>query len=133
MPKQMDFSEVVEILDRVSKRTPPVLKDALDRIGEHAAERSKANAHILSGALRESLHSTGAKISGKVVKVSVESDLPYALRRHEEPTELGPVSAAQPGTPEGGVGVGFVRRVVQYHKEKYEEMIAEQFRSPSTM
>lgn len=126
------FDEMIMELDRMGREGDQILREALDEIGEHAAERAKANAPILDGDLRASIHSTGAKIHGKKIDVAIVADSEYAYKQHEEltpagPMNLGPVSRLQPGTPEGGVGGKFVERVVQFHLSRYEQIIQDKF------
>lgn len=126
------FDEIIFELDRMGKEGDQILRRALDRIGEHAEERVKANAPILDGDLRASIRSTGAKIHGRKIDLAIVADVPYAYKQHEEltpagPLQLGPISSQQPGTVEGGVGGKFVERVVQYHLHTYEEIIGEEF------
>lgn len=130
------FDSIIAEVDRVNRDGDKLLREALDKIGKHAEERAKANAPVLDGDLRASIHSTGAKIHGKKIDVAIVSDSPYAYKQHEDLTpagamNLGPISAQQPGTPEGGVGGKFIERVVQYHLSTYEEMLQESFQRPS--
>ena len=83
----------------------------------------RLNTPILSGNLRESLTIQLRSLQKGRVGFNVISDLPYALRVHEEERRLGPVSAIQPEQPEGGVGNKFVERVVHYHAEEIRAVI----------
>lgn len=116
------------LLDRVFAAA----EAAMQQIGAHAAERGQANAPIKSGDLRRSIaHSVvrdGSNVTAKVVATE-----PYALRMHEEltpfgPLNLGPISAIQPSTPEGGVGGRFFTRVLDFHAAPYTKFLRDAVR-----
>ena len=122
-----------------------VLDEALRRIGNHIAERSKATAPILTGALRASLTPTPVTGGLNQKTISVVSDIPYAIDMHEHQVKtltgpviygLGPYSriadaAFHQGrgilgrftSPEYGVGGSFITRVVNAHSADYKEFI----------
>jgi len=125
-------------LERALKRTARLLsltrndlEEAMTELSRKAAWRSKLNAPILTGALRRSIRPIPLK--GETTKIfgGVKTgDLPYALKMHEGEYNLGPVSAAQPMTREGGVGRKFITRVFNYmlsHRE-YENLLREKWR-----
>lgn len=86
---------------------------------EFLAERSKLNAPILSGDLRKGIKPTPVTEKRKVVEGGVGIGVTdYALRMHEGVYSLGPISAAQPPTPEGGVGRKYTKRVVDFHNSR---------------
>jgi hypothetical protein len=82
--------------------------------------RIRLNTPILTGKLRESLETIKPPV-GRVASVEIQSSVPYALRVHEEPHQLGPVSREQPMQPEGGVGHRFIVRVVDYHAKDLKD------------
>ena len=106
---------------------------AMEAIGAHAAERGQANAPIKSGDLRRSIkHSV--KRDGENVTATIVATEPYALRMHEEltpagPLNLGPISAIQPTTPEGGVGGKFFTRVLDFHADPYTRFLRDAVRA----
>lgn len=121
--------------DKVLEAT---LNKTLTEIGKHVTHRARANAPILTGDLRKSI---GYEVDGDTLVLSSYS--PYALTQHEvlrpygdKPPpygrkpywELGPVSAQQPMTPEGGVGGKFFTRVIDYHSETYRQKLNEALR-----
>lgn len=79
--------------------------------------RIRLNTPILTGRLRESLEVIRPPVS-RVAAVEIQSDVPYALRQHEEIHRLGPVSREQPSQPEGGVGSKFIVRVVDFYADQ---------------
>lgn len=96
---------------------------AMEGIGSHAAERAQANAPIKSGDLRRSIRHR-IIVRGRIITAKIIASEPYALRMHEEldpagTLQLGPLSRAQPGTPEGGVGGKYIERVVNHHVVTY--------------
>lgn len=122
-----------------------VLDQALLRIGNHIAERAKATAPILTGALRASLTPSPVTGSGNQKSISIVSDIPYAVDMHEYQVKtitnqpiygLGPFSRiadaqflqgrnilGQYSQAEGGVGGSFITRVVNAHAPSYKEFI----------
>ena len=115
-----DLRKGISFFQLFRKAMPGLLKNGLERVSKHALERSRFNAPILTGNLRGSLQiSKPFKVGTDQMAVDFGSTLPYALRWHEEPFELGPISALQPGTPEGGVGNKYIERVINIHKLMY--------------
>jgi hypothetical protein len=110
---------------------------AMNQIAEFTAERSVANAPILKGPLRADMQVLPARRVGDQIIAKVVNTTPYALKQHEDlgpPNvnpegwmNLGPVSAVQPGTPEGGVGGKYIQRVVQYHLSRFVKFIQTAF------
>lgn len=87
------------------------------------AERAKANAPVDEGDLRD-------KIEGKVqvkgqtlIDGEITCDVSYALAMHEGDYKLGKKSAAQPHTPEGGVGRKFIERAIQYNSREVDKKL----------
>jgi len=103
-----------------------VLAQLADVIMPHVVERARLNAPILEGDLRRSIQYAKPRIlaSGTIV-TGVGSDLPYALRWHEEPFNLGPISRLQPAALEGGIGTKYITRVLNYHHSRYRESLRE--------
>jgi hypothetical protein len=91
----------------------------------HVVERARLNAPILEGDLRSSIQFRSPTVSGGVVVTGIGSDLPYALRWHEEDFNLGPISILQPATLEGGIGKKYITRVVNYWNERYKNSLRE--------
>ena len=105
----------------------------LNKIAEHSAIRAKANAPILTGELRMGIYYIPAYlIFGKNVvaaKVVGNPSVLHMMVQHENltpagPWKLGPVSAAQPPTPEGGVGGHFFLRVIEFHSQRYSNYLS---------
>lgn len=108
------------------------LRDTIERWLEMAvnfiAERATANAPILSGDLRAAMTATKPEWNGNEIFAKVIDTVPYALLQHEVLTpaghfQLGPISAQQPGTPEGGVGGWYIQRVVQHNLPRLEALL----------
>lgn len=111
----------------LNKRVFLAAQVAMNAIGAHAAERAQANAPIKSGDLRRSIRHT-VRVEGSRIVAKVIVSEPYALRMHEEltpegPLQLGPLSEAQPNTPEGGVGGKFLQRVLDFHAVAYTKFL----------
>lgn len=114
-----------EILD-LPKQLRKALLNIVEEIMRHLVERSRLNAPIKTGDLRGSLmYEKPRLVASGVIESGIGSDLPYALRWHEEPFNLGPISARQPSTPEGGVGNKYVTRAADYRRKQYAEIIME--------
>lgn len=97
-------------------------KEDFEKEVKFLEERAEVNAPILSGELREKI-SSETKIEGKRVTGEILCDVPYALQVHEEEYTLGPVSEAQPATPEGGVGRKFIERVITHNSAAVSERL----------
>jgi hypothetical protein len=109
----------------IPKSVEGTAKDAQNVILDHAATRAVLNAPILEGPLRRGIRRTAVRSeNGKIQSaVYVRKGIKYAMRRHEEIYNLGPVSRRQPGTVEGGVGRKYISRVFQFHKNKYDVLM----------
>lgn len=111
-------------LKDLPKKHEKALLLGMSEIMRHVVERSRLNAPILTGALRTSIAYERPRVTAKgIIKTAVGSDIPYALRWHEEPFNLGPISAKQPTTPEGGVGNKYIARAIKYRQRKYEKLL----------
>jgi hypothetical protein len=118
------FDSVREDILGLPKKLQEALLVIVEEIMIHIVKRSRLNAPILEGDLRESIKYEKPKItSSGSIESAVGSNLAYALRHHEEPFNLGPISAIQPSTPEGGVGNKFISRAIDYRRKKYAEII----------
>ena len=116
-------------LEKRLRRLPRALQTAIwdeyKVIGEFAVKRARLNAPIKTGALRASLHVEGPVLNraSSRVRMAIGSDLLYALRWHEEPFKMGPISAKQPMTVEGGVGNKYISRVVRYWRKTWTKQL----------
>lgn len=127
------FAQVRANIDREFSSHSQRLTAFANRVAKHAAKRSRANAPILDGTLRESIQPVLAKRTtarSRTVKAAVEASAPHAWEVHEEvtpagPKQLGSRSAEQPGTQEGGVGGKFVERVITFHTPRYNRWFTE--------
>jgi hypothetical protein len=112
--------------------------DALASIAQHIAGRAHLNAPIKTGLLRSQIKYTQPVYrSGKwqsvvftdlvrYAKVMHEALRPYGDTEMASPSggparffNLGPRSAIQPSTPEGGVGGKYISRIGFYHSTQY--------------
>lgn len=111
------LDDVIRSLD--SKSFLNDLKKEMGDISNELDVRIDANAPILSGGLRENLAHSDPEIMQETVFVDFGvKDLKYeviAIRLHEQPFQLGPVSKIQPSTVEGGIGSKYIERVFNYH------------------
>ncbi len=113
-----------EAILELPKQMQKAILHVMAEIMRHAVQKSRLNAPILTGELRKSLVYERPKITAVgTIETAIGSDLPYALRWHEEPFNLGPVSARQPSTPEGGVGNKYITRAINYRAKKYTEVL----------
>lgn len=111
-------------MEDVTKREfQEALAKEMDKEADFIVERARLNAPILSGDLRNNLEHSDPVVSTRsnvTVDFGVEDPeiAVYAIRWHENEFNLGPVSARQPGTVEGGVGNKYITRVWDYHGER---------------
>lgn len=101
LPKEM-FDEVTKV----------IFEDGVELLG-----RSQA----LIPELERTLILTGdveKKVSGQRVRVVVSYGTPYAVIRHEDEYELGPVSSLKSGTQDGPVGRKYLERPFQNMKRR---------------
>jgi hypothetical protein len=101
---------------------PPDVKRAIELIREDAIRRAKKNAPIDTGALRKSIDVEVVQHRGEI-EFTFVSNANYVIKVHEEQYRLGPTSASQPTTEEGGVGNKFFTRVVDKWGEHYMDML----------
>jgi hypothetical protein len=118
------LQETVRAVGTLQKNVDRGASKALTKIGAYVVRRSRLNAPILYGPLRENIkREPTTKIAG-IVATGVTASVPYALFTHEGLYNLGPISSIQPGTMEGGVGRKYIERVVLFHREKFEQWFA---------
>lgn len=113
-------------VDILPKSVEGTLADVWEVILNHAATRAVLNAPILEGPLRRGIKRTKVQVRpGKGIggEVYVRAGVPYAMRRHEEIYNLGPVSRQQPDTVEGGVGRKYISRIFRFHKNRYDKLV----------
>lgn len=97
-----------------------------EKIQKDALEKARRNAPIRTGALRKSLFvDIDINISNGTVGFAFGSNLDYALAEHERDHQLGPISASQPKTPEGGVGKKYFTRVIDRWADTWADWITE--------
>ena len=102
-------------------------------VSNHIVERAKANAPINIGDLRSAIQNViDFSLGSGVISITIIDDVPYALLMHEclepygtGPQQLGRISKAQPATIEGGVGGKYIERVIQYHSQRYVQVLEE--------
>src|SRR5262245_19496613 len=90
-------------------------KNLEDYVRDFLLERIRLNTPIRTGALRRSIGYLVPRVGSVQSRVTIQSRLPYSLRLHEEIFTLGPISAQQPTTEEGGVGNKYITRPARYH------------------
>lgn len=108
--------------------------DFVDRLNAYAdflVFRARFNAPIDKGDLRSSIYHTPIILTkrGWYFKLAASSN--HASFMHEWVYKLGPKSAAQPPTEEGGVGRKYLARVAEYWltKEKLQRELLSGIRS----
>ena len=121
------FSNLRAAIQAEEIRWRTATEAAVEKILKHAMERARVNTPIKTGTLRAG-YRTSVKSTKRKVTGTLKNDVPYAWENHEKLSpagsrQLGPLSAAQPGTPEGGVGGKFIQRVIQHHAGKYTKML----------
>lgn len=113
-----EIKERFKQLSNFSKEVEDVVKEEADFL----VERARENAPIRTGNLRKNINYSDIDISkGRFTfEIGIEdaSLEPVAMRFHEEPFQLGPISQQQPSTPEGGVGPKFISRAVEYNNQR---------------
>ncbi len=138
------FTELPALLDQAGTQ-------AIALISADAAVRAVKNAPVRTGVLRKNIQAgkittvrgtikggVGVYASGKYPKKynGGKSFAYVALRMHRHLMphatsgglyNLGPLSAAQPGTPEGGVGGGYIERTIVANAVAYSRMIENTF------
>lgn len=93
-----------------------ILGSGLRAVTKLGATKARYNAPIDTGNLRSKLQALPVIVSRVQGEGGVgTTGVPYALKMHEAAYKLGPISATQPMTPEGGVGNKYVARVVYKH------------------
>lgn len=110
------IDEALESLKELDRRVLHGLAVGIRRVQRDWVKRSRLNAPILTGFLRNHLMwlplvMHGARMDCFVGSVGVH----YALKMHEGFYNLGPISRTQPPTMEGGVGRKFMERVLKVH------------------
>lgn len=123
MPLQEKWSFVLpDIFDfnqDISWLTP-----TLEKIKDHAKQRSQLNAPIDTGKFRESIDVEYA-IEGRSISFYFNSAEPQTLKLHEATYQLGKTSTQQPSTKEGGVGNKFFTRVIDVWADEWADLIAD--------
>jgi hypothetical protein len=120
---QLAFPNLALALDL--SRNHAKLEPVIEGIRGHALERIKLNAPIDTGEFRQSLF-VEAEIKSDTIVFHFGSKLEERVYRlHEAQYQLGPTSAVQPNTVEGGVGNKFFTRVIDYWADRWAAAIAE--------
>lgn len=148
------FDEFLDFLDKVPDNIIRRGEIVATRIVAHVVDRAAVNAPIWKDVLRPNIvgivndqevarpntqpilpnHLPNVTETKSTVNSSAVSEddptFDYAVYQHENLNpagnlQLGERSAAQPSTPEGGVGGKYIQRVVDYHGQMYTEWIAE--------
>lgn len=113
----------VRAFKAAASNTPPKdIETAIEKIRTHSRDRARANAPIRTGALRKSIDVAATPGNGQIA-FDFMSDSDYVLQTHEEQYRLGPISAAEPTTVEGGVGNKYFTRVVDRWGEVYMDQL----------
>ncbi|MFD2924170.1 HK97 gp10 family phage protein [Halobacillus naozhouensis] len=92
------LQELEEEFDKMEEEFEEILVDEYTKYGLLVEEGSKALVHRDHGDLEESIHFDKGEIEGESVVVEGGSNLPYALRRHEEPYRMGVYDKYDNGT-----------------------------------
>ncbi len=125
----IDIDKFIVELPFVNGLTPDLydqLQPTIRKIQEHALERARLNAPIHDGTFRESIFVEPSLEKNAIVfDFGSSSPLPETLRLHEAEYQLGPISEAQPGTVEGGVGNKFFTRVIDYWALTWTDLIVD--------
>ena len=104
------------------------LTPVINRIQQDALSRSRLNAPIRTGRLRESLRvNPEVNLTTGVITFSFGSSVSYALAEHEQDHQLGPVSMSQPSTDEGGVGKKYFTRVIDRNYDIWAGWLTEAY------
>lgn len=130
----LQIDSMISKLDDEEQRLRDTIERWLQMVVHHVAERATANAPILTGDLRAALTTTKPSWNGNEIGAKVIDTVEYALLQHEVLTpaghfQLGPISVQQPMTPEGGVGGWYIKRVVQFHLNRYEDLLKKMLES----
>lgn len=131
---------VQPLLDALNGAATGVRKATINwmqAVSFHLAERAELNAPIKTGALRASMRPMPIYADSNGVHGGVEDLVPYAAKMHWASYNLGPKSAEQPKTIEGGVATSvgpkglsnigpgrlYITNVWAFHRQKYEKML----------
>ncbi len=107
------------IVRAVEDAAVQVIDDSADDLLNRAIALSPqlTGAHIASGAVHA---------PSRFVRI-VGFDKKYSKRLHESTSyKLGPISSVKPGTQDGPVGPGFLRRPFENNKQRYIASVAKQ-------
>lgn len=126
MKETEGLKENIDGLKKFSKEGKSFMLSFVKEKTAFLSERSVENAPILKGDLRATIAPAPVTEAKGVVEGGVSiGDTNYVVKMHEGVYNLGPVSAVQPGTPEGGVGRRYVSRVMDFHNVDIEKELKE--------
>jgi hypothetical protein len=152
--KETGLNETITQLTGLRKRLICAVEVWMVDVCDHIKKRSIVNAPISpgdkkgysGGALRTQIEtevkSYARKVVGEIVSKAFNPDdgWDYALAMHEyqvpsyespkgpkrfERWGLGPRTASQPSTPEGGAGGKYIERVVSHHIVRYKSLLVQ--------
>lgn len=83
------LQEFSDALEKMEKEAEKIIMEEMTEFGQLAEEGTKALVHHDHGDLEDSINFGKAQIKGENIVVEGGSNMPYALRRHEEPYRLG--------------------------------------------
>lgn len=110
------ISRRLKIIERNARRE---MLQALDDAADDLLSRARQLAPQLSGDLIDSGH-IRKRGSKHLVSRTIVFDECYAVRRHEDYYQLGPISATK-SSPDGPIGRKFLERPFDMHKDRYYE------------
>lgn len=109
------IDESIKTTKQIREQLPGWILMGILKVAEQLRNRGVVNAPIKTGDLRGAIRILEAR-PGDPAEVEVGTEgIPYALLMHEATYNLGPLSLAQPATPEGGVGNKFLQRPMDLH------------------
>ena len=130
MADPIGFGRLRQRIDHILSGFDSAVSDGLNAAADHLISKAIPNAPVLTGELRKGFFKTAVRFTGNSASITVNNDVVYALRQHEElapagPNQLGRISEQEPGTEEGGVGGKFLERPAMYHNALHLRMIQE--------
>ena len=136
--KVKGLEQVMSRIQQIPERLQRGAEMWVRTVTHHAAERAEVNAPILSGQLRAKTIPVPLKIAKNHVEGGVRSfavnprtgdEYAHLMHEFQFPAggfiwRLGPKTQMQPKTVEGGPGGKYIKRVVDYHEENYQALLA---------
>ncbi|MEB1806599.1 MAG: hypothetical protein LPK26_04700 [Bacillaceae bacterium] len=121
----INFDQLADIFNQAGENVESKMMEGLTEISEDLLSVADQLAPLWEGGLMEGGSVDPPKKMGDTIQSRVGYSKEYALRRHEESYNLGPISAKKPNIDGMSVGQKYLEKPTKKYGDKYAEYLAE--------